>query len=78
MNLFAGIDPLCRFDIQKIIEKIKSQGNRYLISDHMCGKLFPVVTGAYIVNEGAILVEGAPDKIAQSELARKILFWRNF
>jgi lipopolysaccharide export system ATP-binding protein len=71
---FAGIDPLAVADIQKIIEKLKAKGIGVIISDHNVRETLSCCDRAYIVNEGAILVEGVPDKIAHSELARKFYF----
>jgi lipopolysaccharide export system ATP-binding protein len=75
---FAGIDPLAVADIQKIIEKLKAKGIGIIISDHNVRETLSCCDRAYIVNEGAILVEGAPDKIADSELARKFYFGETF
>jgi lipopolysaccharide export system ATP-binding protein len=75
---FAGIDPLAVADIQKIIEKLKMKGIGIIISDHNVRETLSCCDRAYIVNEGAILVEGAPDKIAESELARKFYFGETF
>ena len=75
---FAGIDPLAVADIQKIIEKLKMKGIGIIISDHNVRETLSCCDRAYIVNEGLILVEGAPDKIADSELARKFYFGDTF
>ncbi|MFO7570288.1 MAG: LPS export ABC transporter ATP-binding protein, partial [Smithellaceae bacterium] len=75
---FAGIDPLAVADIQKIIEKLKMKGIGIIISDHNVRETLSCCDRAYIVNEGAILVQGDPETIAQSELARKIYFGENF
>ena len=75
---FAGIDPLAVADIQKIIEKLKDKGIGIIISDHNVRETLSCCDRAYIVNEGAILVEGEPDKIANSELARKFYFGETF
>jgi lipopolysaccharide export system ATP-binding protein len=75
---FAGIDPLAVADIQNIIEKLKFKGIGIIISDHNVRETLSCCDRAYIVNEGTILVEGAPDKIAQSELARKFYFGDSF
>ncbi len=75
---FAGIDPLAVADIQKIIEKLKVKGIGIIISDHNVRETLSCCDRAYIVNEGAILVEGAPDEIAQSDLARKFYFGESF
>jgi lipopolysaccharide export system ATP-binding protein len=75
---FAGIDPLAVADIQKIIEKLKAKGIGIIISDHNVRETLSCCDRAYIVNEGAILVEGDPETIAVSELARKFYFGEDF
>lgn len=75
---FAGIDPLAVADIQKIIEKLKAKGIGIIISDHNVRETLSCCDRAYIVNNGEILVEGPPDTIAQSELARKFYFGDSF
>jgi lipopolysaccharide export system ATP-binding protein len=75
---FAGIDPLAVADIQKIIEKLKAKGIGIIISDHNVRETLSCCDRAYIVNEGAILVEGDPETIANSELARKFYFGEDF
>jgi len=75
---FAGIDPLAVADIQKIIEKLKNKGIGIIVSDHNVRETLSCCDRAYIVNEGAILVQGEPAIIAQSELAKKIYFGEDF
>ncbi len=75
---FAGIDPLAVADIQKIIAKLKAKGIGIIISDHNVRETLSCCDRAYIVNEGAILVEGQPEVIAESELARKFYFGEDF
>lgn len=75
---FAGIDPLAVADIQRIIEKLKNKGIGIIVSDHNVRETLSCCDRAYIVNEGEILVEGCPEKIACSELARKFYFGENF
>ncbi len=61
-------------DIQKIIEKLKAKNIGVLISDHNVRETLSVCGRAYIVNEGKVLVEGTPEEIAGSELAKKFYF----
>ena len=75
---FAGIDPLAVADIQKIIEKLKNKGIGIIVSDHNVRETLSCCDRAYIVNEGAILVQGEPAIIAQSELAKKFYFGEDF
>ena len=75
---FAGIDPLAVADIGKIINRLRSKKIGIMISDHNVRETLSVCDRAYIVNEGRILVEGAPDFIADSEVARKIYLGTDF
>lgn len=75
---FAGIDPIAVADIQEIIRALRSKGIGVLISDHNVRETLKVCDRAYIVNEGAILIEGDPDSIAQSETARRIYLGKDF
>ncbi|MBN2396816.1 MAG: LPS export ABC transporter ATP-binding protein [Deltaproteobacteria bacterium] len=75
---FAGIDPIAVADIQEIIRALRSKGIGVLISDHNVRETLKVCDRAYIVNEGTILVEGDPDTIAGSEIARRIYLGKNF
>lgn len=75
---FAGIDPIAVADIQKIIGKLKAKGIGIIISDHNVRETLSCCDRAYIVNEGSILVEGDPETIANSELARKFYFGEDF
>ena len=75
---FAGIDPIAVADIQDIIRRLRSREIGVLISDHNVRETLKVCDRAYIVNEGAVLVEGAPDSIASSEIARKFYLGENF
>ena len=83
MNLLPGIDPLAVADIQKIIEKLKIKGIGIIISDHNVRETLSCCDRAYIVNEGAILVEGEPEIIAKANwpenfILAKLLIYRNF
>ena len=75
---FAGIDPLAVADIQKIIGKMRKRGIGIVISDHNVRETLSVCDRAYIINEGAVLVEGDPETIANCEIARKIYFGEDF
>jgi len=75
---FAGIDPLAVADIQKIIDKLKTKGIGVVISDHNVRETLSVCDRAYIINEGSVLVEGNPDSIAKSEVARRIYLGEDF
>ena len=75
---FAGIDPLAVADIGRIIGKLRAKGIGVIISDHNVRETLSVCDRAYIINEGKLLVEGTPEEIACSEIARKIYFGDDF
>jgi lipopolysaccharide export system ATP-binding protein len=75
---FAGIDPIAVLDIQGIVCQLKSQGIGIIITDHNVRETLGVCDRAYIINEGRILEEGSPEKIAQSREARQIYLGEGF
>jgi len=75
---FAGIDPLAVNDIQNIIRQLKNKNIGILISDHNVRETLSVCDRAYILHEGVVLEEGPPQKIAESETARRIYLGEKF
>jgi lipopolysaccharide export system ATP-binding protein len=75
---FSGIDPIAVLDIQSIIRQLKSKGIGIIITDHNVRETLGVCDRAYILSEGQILEEGPPEKIAQSQKARKIYLGEEF
>jgi lipopolysaccharide export system ATP-binding protein len=75
---FAGIDPLAVTDIQMIIQKLKEKNLGILISDHNVRETLGVCDRAYILNEGLILEEGTPERIVNSDLAKRIYLGESF
>ena len=75
---FAGIDPIAVGDIQDIIRQLTSKGIGILITDHNVRETLGICHQAYILKEGYIQVQGSPEQIANSELARKFYLGENF
>jgi len=75
---FAGIDPLAVIDIRNIIKHLKDRGIGTLISDHNVRETLTVCDKAYILNEGTVIESGSPEKIAGSEIARRIYLGDEF
>jgi len=75
---FAGIDPLAVIDIKKIIVHLKDRGIGVLISDHNVRETLEVCDKAYILNDGEVMESGSPEKIASSEIARRIYLGDEF
>lgn len=75
---FAGIDPLAVSDLQGIIRRLKERNIGVLITDHNVRETLGIVDRAYIMNEGKLLVKGAPEEILASESARKFYLGEEF
>jgi lipopolysaccharide export system ATP-binding protein len=68
---FTGIDPLTIIELQKILLRLKERGIGIVISDHNVRDTLRITDRAYILDEGAVLIEGSPSQIAADEQARK-------
>jgi len=75
---FAGIDPLAVIDIKKIIAHLKQRNIGILISDHNVRETLEACDKAYILNDGEVIEEGSPEKIASSDIARRIYLGDEF
>lgn len=75
---FTGVDPIAVTEIQKIIRKLTSTGIGVLITDHNVRETLGICDRAYILNEGLVLEEGSPEKIASSPKARKFYLGEGF
>jgi lipopolysaccharide export system ATP-binding protein len=75
---FTGIDPIAVAEIQKIIRKLSASGIGVLITDHNVRETLGICDRAYIINEGVVLEEGSPEKIAVSPKARQVYLGEGF
>lgn len=75
---FAGIDPLAVIDIKNIIAHLKKREIGILISDHNVRETLEACDKAYILNDGQVIETGSPEKIASSEIARRIYLGDEF
>ncbi len=69
---FAGIDPISINDIQRITGYLREKGIGILITDHNVWEALGACDRVYIVNDGRILAEGAPDEILANETVRDV------
>ncbi len=75
---FAGVDPLAVIDIKNIIHHLKARGIGILISDHNVRETLGVCDIAYILSNGEVVESGTPEKIANSDIARRIYLGNEF
>jgi lipopolysaccharide export system ATP-binding protein len=75
---FAGIDPIAVIDIQKIVDQLKSRGIGVIITDHNVRETLKICDHAYIIKDGTIIKQGAPEEIAADSQVREIYLGENF
>ena len=75
---FAGVDPLSIQDIQRIIKHLSNRGIGVLITDHNVRETLGICDRAYIVNEGRIIAEGAPEAILENQRVREVYLGHEF
>lgn len=75
---FAGVDPISVGDIKDVIITLKERGIGVLITDHNVRETLAICEKAYIVSEGAIIAEGAPNDILANELVQKVYLGKDF
>ena len=75
---FTGVDPIAVSEIQNIIRQLITTGIGILITDHNVRETLGICDRAYILNDGTILEEGSPEKIASSPKARKFYLGEGF
>ena len=75
---FAGIDPIVVGDIQNMVVQLKNRNIGVLITDHNVRETFGIIDYGYIMNEGALLVEGSPQILAADPQARRVYLGESF
>jgi lipopolysaccharide export system ATP-binding protein len=74
----AGIDPIAVGDIRDLVAHLKDRGIGVLITDHNVRDTLQIVDRAYILHEGHVLMEGAPDEIVADAEVRRVYLGERF
>jgi lipopolysaccharide export system ATP-binding protein len=75
---FAGIDPMARADLQRVISHLKGRGIGVLITDHNVRETLKIADRAYILKEGEVFRSGTPSELASDEEVRKVYLGESF
>lgn len=75
---FAGVDPLSVIDIKRIIRHLAQRNIGVLITDHNVRETLDICERAYIVNDGSILCEGAPQVVLANQQVRQVYLGEEF
>jgi lipopolysaccharide export system ATP-binding protein len=74
----AGIDPIAVADIRDLISQLKEHGLGMLITDHNVRETLEIVERAYIIHDGAVLMEGTPEEVVGHSGVREVYLGNNF
>ena len=74
----AGIDPIAVNDIRDLVAHLKDRGIGVLITDHNVRETLEIVDRAYILHQGQVLMEGAPDEIVRDADVRRVYLGERF
>ena len=74
----AGIDPIAVADIRDLVSHLKDRGIGVLITDHNVRETLDIIDRAYILHNGAVLMEGTPSEIVSNEDVRRVYLGERF
>jgi lipopolysaccharide export system ATP-binding protein len=75
---FAGVDPISVGEIQRIVRHLKNRGIGVLITDHNVRETLGICDRAYILNEGGVLAQGAPEELLSNPDVRRVYLGDTF
>jgi lipopolysaccharide export system ATP-binding protein len=75
---FAGIDPIAKFEVAKIVRRLKERGLGILITDHDARETLKLVDRAYLIHKGKVIYEGDGPSMMTDPKAREIYLGPEF
>ena len=75
---FAGVDPISVGEIQRIVRHLKNRGIGVLITDHNVRETLGICDRAYILNQGSVLAQGAPEALLANPDVRRVYLGDTF
>ena len=74
----AGIDPIAVGEIRDLVSHLKDRSIGVLITDHNVRETLDIVARAYILHEGAVLMDGPPAEIVAHREVRRVYLGERF
>lgn len=74
----AGIDPIAIDDVRKLVGHLKDRGIGVLITDHNVRATLDIIDRAYIMHDGAVLMDGTPSDIVNDMDVRRVYLGERF
>jgi lipopolysaccharide export system ATP-binding protein len=74
----SGIDPIAVAEIRDLVAHLKDRGIGVMLTDHNVREALDIVDRAFIINEGAVLMEGPPSDIVSHDEVRRVYLGDRF
>ncbi len=74
----AGIDPIAVGEIRDLVSHLKDRDIGVLITDHNVRETLEIIDRAYIMHDGAVLMEGAPREVVAHADVRRVYLGERF
>ena len=74
----AGIDPIAVAEVRELVSHLKDRGIGVLITDHNVRETLGIIDRAYIIHDGQVLMEGAPDEVVAHTAVRQVYLGEQF
>jgi len=74
----AGIDPIAVGEIRNLVAHLKDRNIGVLITDHNVRETLDIIDRAYILYDGTVMMEGAPEEIVVHEGVRRVYLGDSF
>ncbi|MCG2813310.1 MAG: LPS export ABC transporter ATP-binding protein [Thermodesulfovibrionales bacterium] len=75
---FTGIDPIAVIELKKMLTYLKNKGLGILITDHNVRDTLSITDRAYIINNGEVLADGAPETIIANPQVKEAYLGEEF
>lgn len=75
---FAGVDPIAVSEIQDLVRQLTRRGIGVLITDHSVRETLGLVDRAYLIHDGAVMIQGTPETITADPEARRVYLGDTF
>jgi lipopolysaccharide export system ATP-binding protein len=74
----AGIDPIAKYEVGKIVRRLKERGLGILMTDHDVRETLKLVDRAYLIHKGEVIYEGTAEQLVNDPGAREIYLGPDF
>jgi len=74
----AGIDPIAKHEVGKIVRRLKQRGLGILMTDHDVRETLKLVDRAYLIHKGEVIYEGGAEQLVNDPKAREIYLGPDF